>query len=799
MSPHRWLRLFTAAALTVSALSVPGTAAAAVAVEVTADYATTVGELDKSLLLNVSQGGYAALRNLHLLPGQAAELAALGVRQIRVDHVFDDAFYDVVQRTGYDFTRLDAVLRPFVDAGIRPWISLSYMPSEVAPTVFSPPFGNDYTRWREAVTAMVEHFGTEFGLSGLNWEVWNEPDHEDPDGGWWTGTPAQYLDLYRHSAEAVRLGDPAAQVGGPALAYASDPLLGSWLDFIAANPRVPCDFVSWHQYGAGAEFDTTTQVRDALTARGITGKKLYVTEWNSTFEMANGPGRWPDTHQTASYAADRMNAALGNPDGLSGIFFFTGLEAWHPARDFNGDLGLITVDGRRKAVGNVYAMVQSIGTSRLNATWSARNAGLITKNPSTRQVSVLLWNNTLDAASHRVTVRNLPYANFAVTRYDITATENNSWADHAAGIANQRPGPNERLRPGSRTVLPAADTWTATVSLPPNGTTLIQLAPTGEPTGPKPLAPVPTEVNLARAGLVSVSSTYTSEAGGWSPQRAVDGRRHSLPAANSGDPTMGWTSQAHPTPNVGTAGESVQVDLGSAQRFTGVTLWPRDDRAGDGRSFPADFTIAGSADGTAWTRLAGGTGYGGGAPVTGPQTFPVSTGPYRYVRVTATRLGLPVSENGTDVYRFQLAELEVTKPASNVALPNPGFESGTLHGWAATGNGTVTGTGGRSGAPAATFAGSGNGLHTTVTGLEPGASYTFSGYLRSAVEGDVAHLGVKNHGGTETSSPVGSTSYRPTSVTFTTGAAHTSAELYVYKNSGLARAWFDDFTLVRNR
>lgn len=802
-----YLCLFTAVSVMLAAsavaISPASSAPAAVAVNVSANYAADAGQLDKDLLLNVSQGGYLTLQNLHVLRDQAAEFAALGMRQIRVDHVFDDAFYDVVRGAGsYDFAKLDDVLRPFIQNGIRPWISLSYMPIELGETPFSPPYNDDYTGWRRAVTAMVDHFEMTFGLSGLNWEVWNEPDNAE---GWWTGTADQYNDLYRASAEAVQAADPTAQVGGPGLSHHTAPLLDTWLKFVAANPEL-CDFVSWHSYGGGANFASAEAVRNAMTGHGIRGKKLYVTEWNTTFGMANGPGQWPDTHQTSSYAANRLFSALDNDDGLAGVFFFTGIEGWTPSQDFNGDLGMITADGRRKAVGNTFAMVKSMGATRLSGAPGPNTPtaayGLVTKDAAARKVSILLWNNTVDSAPFDVRVDHLPYAGastrFAVTRSDIDQVAGNSWSDHAAGIANQRPSPNERLRPSSRTVVAPAQTWSTSLTLAANATTLIELTPTSETVGPKPIAPVETTVNLARGGAVSVSSEYTNTTSGWFPAAAADGRRYSLPGANDGTPSMGWTSAAHPSPILTPAGEQIQVDLGSPQRFGQVTLWPRSDQAGDGVSFPADFVIAGSSDGAHWTTLRSVTGHGNGKPVSGPQSFAVQGTSYRYLRVTATRLGEPVTEDGEPTYRFQLAELEVTKQAVNVPVPNPGFESGLLSGWGGTGNGTVVNSGGRSGAPVATFQGTGSGVFTTVTGLQPNSSYTFSGYLRSGAIGDPVRLGVKDHGGVEMSTPVSATTYTPTSVTFTTGPSSTSATVYAHKNTGSAPAWFDDFALVRN-
>ncbi|MGW1343229.1 GH39 family glycosyl hydrolase [Kribbella sp. NPDC002412] len=783
---RRWKALLLPLALILAGLpAVTAEGATSATVEVKATYGADIGTLDKDLVLRASQGGYLTLQNLHVLADHADELHDLGLREIRVDHVFDDEFYDVVKGVdSFDFTKLDGVLQPLVNNGIRPWISLSYMPRELGPTIFSPP--TDYAAWGRAVEAMVRHYASRGGAyRGWNWEVWNEPDH---NAGFWAGTTAQYNSLYGVSAAAVKRGDPTAQVGGPGVATPTTPLFGPWMDYIAANPTVPCDFVSWHSYGPN-EFDSTAQIRTELSRRGIPAKKLYITEWNSTFRMDNGPGTWPDTHQTASYALERMYNAL-DEDGLSGVHFFSGLEGWHPTLDFNGDLGLLTVEGRRKAVANAFDMVNRMGDTRLDTDVTGNSGtatyGLVTSNPSARKVSVLLWNNTLNTTEFRPTVDNLPFGTspFGVTRYDVNAS--NSYSDVAAGLASQRPSPHEGLTPSSRTVVPGASTWSSSVTLAPNAVALIELSPSTDTTIPA----VETTVNLARKAVVTASSSYPDPTRGWSREALVDGRQYSYAGANEGDPTMGWTSVEHSSAN---AAESVQVDLGSKRAFDAVTLWPRSDQAGDGSSFPADFTVSGSDDGVNWSApLVSRTGYGNGSAVKGPQTFAVSAS-YRYLKVSATKLGLPVAEAGGPAYRFQLAELEVTKKAVNVLVANPGFQSGQLSGWTATGNGTVAATGGRSGAAVATFTGAGNGVLTTVTGLTPNTRYTFSGYLKSA---DPVYLGVKNYGGPETSSPVSTAPYSPTSVTFTTGAGSTTATLYAYKNSGTAKAWFDDFALV---
>ncbi|SEG95892.1 Beta-xylosidase [Nonomuraea solani] len=617
---------------------------------------------DKDRLLKVSQGGYLTLENLHLLRDHVAEFAELGIREIRVDHVFDDEFYGVVKSDGtYDFSKLDDTLQPFLNHGIKPWISLSYMPRALRKfpaELFSPP--KDNAAWGRAVKAMVAHYAGK-GYTGWNWEVWNEPDL------FWgkEATRADYLAMYAATAKAVKEADGSAQVGGPAVTHAGSALLTEWLNFIDADPGVPWDFVSWHDYGH-PNWTSVATVRDALLSRDLPVKKLYVTEWHADHKMGVGGGTWPDTHQSASYAAHRIYESLSRPE-LSGAFFFTGIEGWNPSRNFNGDLGMITADGRRKAVGNVFAMMKSMGATRLKTTMtsSAGNAahGLVTTNPENKKVSILLWNNVDDKyATFTLLLKNLPYAetNMAVTKYDVNGIAGNSWYDETVGLSHHRPSPNERLRPASQVVKEPTRELSTTQSLGPNAVILIELSPTEESVGAKPVPPVATTVNLARGKTVSWSSQYTEAVRGWLPAAVVDGRRYSYAAVNDGNPTMGWTSREHTAASV-PGGEYLQVDLGSSQSFDTVTLWPRSDQAADGRAFPADFVISGSADGVTWDPLVTKTGHGAGAPVSGPQHFAVGAGVYRYVRVTATHLGLPLKEWDRDVYRFQLAELEVTK------------------------------------------------------------------------------------------------------------------------------------------
>ena len=121
------------------------------------------------------------------------------------------------------------------------------------------------------------------------------------------------------------------------------------------------------------------------------------------------------------------------------------------------------------------------------------------------------------------------------------------------------------------------------------------------------------------------------------------------PRAWDGNPGTVYSSDSHGAAD--SAVEWAKVDVGAVLPIDGVTLVPRPG----GYGFPVDFAIQVSADGTAWTHVAGQKHVGfpnpGGKPVTLSFGSPVTA---QYLRVRATRLG---ADNYGDHY-LQLAEIE---------------------------------------------------------------------------------------------------------------------------------------------
>ncbi|MGW3204372.1 carbohydrate binding domain-containing protein [Streptomyces sp. NPDC001135] len=131
-----------------------------------------------------------------------------------------------------------------------------------------------------------------------------------------------------------------------------------------------------------------------------------------------------------------------------------------------------------------------------------------------------------------------------------------------------------------------------------------------------------------------------------------------------------------------------------------------------------------------------------------------------------------------------------TAQAANL-LSNPGFESGGLSPWTCTGSlGSVVSSPVHSGAKALQGAvtDSDDAQCSQTVAVQPNTTYTLSGWVR----GSYVYLGVSGGASTWTTSP---SAYSRLSVSFTTGAAQTSATLYVHGWYAQGTYWADDIGL----
>lgn len=187
--------------------------------------------------------------------------------------------------------------------------------SEFPQYSISPP--RSYALWEQAVEAVVSHFRHQLGVSAA-YVVWNEPDIYS-----WDGTAAEYLQLYRHTALAIKRVDPKALVGGPAVSelhgpakpatksIEQGPFLKNFLKYGRAQ-GLPLDFVVWHEYDTlPSSYRWRAEVvRSWLREAGYPeATPLWVLDWNGwqQFDLNNPRYRFGsperDTEVNAAYAA----------------------------------------------------------------------------------------------------------------------------------------------------------------------------------------------------------------------------------------------------------------------------------------------------------------------------------------------------------------------------------------------------------------------------------------------------------------------------------------------------------------
>lgn len=191
----------------------------------------------------------------------------------------------------YDWTITDKIFDAMHEAGVEPLVEVGFMPEALStnpePYRHTFPSGSiftgwsyppkDYAKWGALVTAWATHLRDRYGaeaLRGWLWEVWNEPDI-----GYWHGTPEEYDHLYDVTSAAIRSALPDAKIGGPDSTGPGGARASGFLtQFLAhcskgANSATggvgaPLDFISFHPKGAPAMVDGHVRmgIRNQLAA-----------------------------------------------------------------------------------------------------------------------------------------------------------------------------------------------------------------------------------------------------------------------------------------------------------------------------------------------------------------------------------------------------------------------------------------------------------------------------------------------------------------------------------------------------
>ena len=362
-----------------------------------------------------------------------------GFKYVRFHGLFHDDMFvyreDAQGRPIYNFQYVDDLFDRMLQKGVRPFVELSFSPSEMATvkdtTMWwqangSPP--RDYNKWAGLVQAFVEHCIARYGADEVRkwyFEVWNEPNLQ---GFFYNGTQKQYFELYKITALTIKKVDPQLRVGGPTTsnfdldraalkkAEASgkpfDPLKIPWKpvwieDFLAyckAN-NLPVDFVSTHPYPQDFTIDepgmpngghfrrSVNSTRDDLrTLRKIVDASPYPRAQIELTEWSSSPSPLDHTHDSLAAGAFIVKTnldSIGLVDSLS-YWVFTDVFEENRKTDsiFHGCFGLINYQEIAKPAFHAYRMMNELGDELLERT----DGAIVTRDKASGRMIALAYN-----------------------------------------------------------------------------------------------------------------------------------------------------------------------------------------------------------------------------------------------------------------------------------------------------------------------------------------------------------------------------------------------------------------------
>ncbi len=314
---------------------------------------------------------------------------ATGVEYVRFHAILDDEVgvygEDAQGAAVYNFSYVDQIYDGLLEAGVRPFVELSFMPTKLAaPPVVVHPFWykpivsppRDPNRWADLVSHFAAHLVDRYGIDEVSrwyFEVWNEPNID-----FWAGNPKEqtYDQLYDVTAAALKKVDPRLRVGGPATAAAS--WIRSFLGH-TVDKQVPIDFVSTHVYGNDspqqvlgtdqpvAETEmvgrAVRRVHDEVEASPRRGLPIIWSEYNASYK--NEPAV-TDAPFMAPWLANTIRQCDGLADMLSYWTFSDVFEEQGVVkRPFYGGFGLIAEDGIPKPSFNAFQVLHRLGDRRI--------------------------------------------------------------------------------------------------------------------------------------------------------------------------------------------------------------------------------------------------------------------------------------------------------------------------------------------------------------------------------------------------------------------------------------------------
>ena len=232
---------------------------------------------------------------------------------IDIPCVFPNFDADENDPASYNFGNTDEYIRQCLRVGskilYRLGVSIEHSPVK---RYIHPP--KDFEKWARICEHIIRHYnegwanGYEWGIE--YWEIWNEADldRKSDNKRCWTGTAAQFFDLYSVTARHLKKCFPNLKIGGCGFTTSQNDFTEAFLEHISLQtPPVPLDFYSWHCYTSRPEVivKKAEQGRMLLDRYGYSSAESILDEWNLVYS-------WDFENQAESYRAmkDHRGAAF---------------------------------------------------------------------------------------------------------------------------------------------------------------------------------------------------------------------------------------------------------------------------------------------------------------------------------------------------------------------------------------------------------------------------------------------------------------------------------------------------------
>lgn len=345
------------------------------------------------------------------------------VEQVRQLHpqtirIFVQEYFDLYPAKGqYHWETLDRTIETILATGAKPILALCFKPKVLFPQVnHDVVHPLDYAEWEQLIFELVKHCNSarKFGIE--YWEIGNEPDIGEDGGCPYRFKPADYVQYYDHTTAAILRADPAAKVGGPALAGFRSPI-GDALIEHCGNGKAPLHFFSWHIYSNDVGlFRSSIKEIKAKLARypSLKNTETILDEWNMSLGNPNlipsfqpafilevtrvfqeeGLGRGAYYH-IRDYFVDPKKFAWMSPNGIEFMAHW-----WNVMPQYDG---LFDNQGRVRPAWFAFQLMSLIQGQKLEVSGSADPIRVFAaKNRSWHHV--VFWNYPSGASKEKVDV-----------------------------------------------------------------------------------------------------------------------------------------------------------------------------------------------------------------------------------------------------------------------------------------------------------------------------------------------------------------------------------------------------------